>query len=119
MSGKPKVEFKKPGSEKVSIGDQRSIPNVSCNSVDSARAQLRDAGFEPSVSGNPVESDCPAGTVAGTSPDGRTIKGGFVAIQISKGRAASPPNRGRGNQQPGNSPPIIIFPGNGGGQPRR
>ncbi|MEV4706998.1 hypothetical protein, partial [Actinoplanes sp. NPDC049316] len=26
MKGKPKVQFKKPGDRKISVGDQRSIP---------------------------------------------------------------------------------------------
>jgi len=103
MKGKPKVQFKKPGNEKISIGEQRSIPDVTCDSVDSAKAQISGAGFDVSVSGTQVESDCPKGTVAGTSPDGRTIKGGFVSLQISSGPAKKP-------EQPAGPGPVINFP---------
>ncbi|WP_229067723.1 transglycosylase domain-containing protein [Actinoplanes sp. DH11] len=89
MKGKPKVQFKKPGSDKIATGDQRSIPNVKCDSVSSARNQIEEAGFEASV-GATVESDCPAGTAAGTSPSGRTIKNGAVVIEVSKGKADKP-----------------------------
>jgi membrane peptidoglycan carboxypeptidase len=103
MRGKPKVQFKKPGSEKISIGEQRSIPNVTCDSVESAKAQISGAGFDVSVSGSQVESNCPKGTVAGTSPDGRTIKGGFVSLQISSGPKKEP-------DQPTGPGPVITFP---------
>jgi len=105
MQGKPKVQFKRPTSDKISIGEQRSIPSVRCDSVDSAKAQISGAGFEVSVSGTQVESDCPKGTVAGTSPDGRTIKGGFVSLQISSGPKG-------GAQVPGG--PIILPTGKPG-----
>jgi membrane peptidoglycan carboxypeptidase len=102
LRGKPKVQFKKPGSDKISIGEQRSIPSVKCAPVDSAKSQISGAGFQVSVASGTVTSDCPAGTVAGTSPDGRTIKGGFVSLQISAGPAG-----GQG-QNPGQNPPIIL-----------
>ena len=108
LKGKPRVQFKRPGSEKISIGEQRSIPNVKCDSVGSATSQIAGAGFEVSVSPNKVESDCPEGTVAGTSPDGRTIKGGFVSLQVSAGKKADPTKPG--------GPPIVINPP---GKPRR
>jgi membrane peptidoglycan carboxypeptidase len=101
LRGTPKVQFKKPGSDKLSIGEQRSIPGVTCDSVDSAKAQISGAGFQVSVSGQQVPSNCPAGTVAGTSPDGRTIKGGLVNLQISSGPAPPP------GQPPPGQPPII------------
>jgi membrane peptidoglycan carboxypeptidase len=107
LKDKPKVQFKKPGNDKISIGEQRSIPGVRCDSVESAKAQISGAGFEVSVSGSQVASDCPAGTVAGTSPDGHTIKGGFVSLQISSGPQAAP-------QQPGQTPPTVKPP-----KPRR
>ncbi|MBQ0903461.1 transglycosylase domain-containing protein [Micromonospora sp. U21] len=97
MKNKPKIQFEPPG-QKISEGDQRSIPNVKCAPVDTAKSRLRDAGFEPTVSDTKVTSTCPAGTAAGTSPDGRTIKGGVVTIQVSSGGGAPPP----GNTTPGN-----------------
>ncbi|MBL7261882.1 transglycosylase domain-containing protein [Paractinoplanes lichenicola] len=93
MKGKPKEQFKEPENRKIAYGDQRSIPSVTCDSIDDARSRIEGAGFEVSI-GSEVESDCPVGTAAGTSPDGRTIKGGYVTINPSKGKAAPPPGPG-------------------------
>ncbi len=90
LRGKPKVQFKRPGSSKISIGEQRSIPDVTCATVNGARARVESAGFSASI-GQEVESNCPKGPAAGTNPSGRTIKGGFVSIEISKGKAADEP----------------------------
>ncbi|MEV4824791.1 transglycosylase domain-containing protein [Micromonospora sp. NPDC049274] len=89
MKGKPRIKFEPPG-QKISEGDQRSIPDVKCQPVDTAKSRIKGAGFEPIVSETKVPSTCPAGTAAGTSPDGRTIKGGIVTIQISTGGGAPP-----------------------------
>lgn len=79
---------------------------MKCSSVDSAKSRLRNASFEPVVSDTKVTSTCPAGTAAGTSPDGRTIKGGVVTIQVSSGGGTPPPGGTTpGNpDQPGNRP---------------
>jgi membrane peptidoglycan carboxypeptidase len=103
MKGKPKVQFKRPDSRKLAVGDQRSIPDVECSSIGRALNRLEDAGFSPVV-GNNVDSNCPAGTAAGTDPSGHTIKNGVVVIEVSNGRATRPP------PGPG-TPPIIDFPG--------
>ncbi|MGC4876928.1 penicillin-binding protein [Micromonospora sp. DT43] len=102
MKGKPRINFEPPG-QKISEGDQRSIPDVKCAPVDTAKSRIKGAGFEPIVSETKVASTCPAGTAAGTSPDGRTIKNGIVTIQISTGGGApagtnkpKPPGRPNG-----------------------
>ncbi|MGC4811264.1 transglycosylase domain-containing protein [Micromonospora sp. DT228] len=101
MKGKDRVQFEPPG-QKISEGDQRSIPGVSCIPVEQAKSRLKDAGFEPVVSEAKVKSSCPPGSAHGTSPDGRTIKGGVVTIQVSNGGGgATPGNNGGG--QPGNT----------------
>jgi membrane carboxypeptidase/penicillin-binding protein len=102
LKGKPKVEFKKPSSTKISIGDQRSIPDVTCATIEGAKARVEGAGFSASV-GAEVESNCPKGTAAGTNPSGRTIKGGYVSIEISKGKADEPadPTKPAGPRPPG------------------
>ncbi|GAB2582229.1 penicillin-binding protein [Paractinoplanes abujensis] len=102
MKGKPKEQFKEPENRKIAYGDQKSIPDVTCDSLDDARSRIEGAGFDVSI-GSPVESDCPAGTAAGTSPDGRTIKGGYVTINPSQGKAVPPP--GPGGQPGGPSTP--------------
>ncbi|RLP90882.1 PASTA domain-containing protein [Micromonospora sp. BL4] len=104
MKKKPRIQFETPG-QKISEGDQRSIPNVKCASVDSAKSRLKDAGFDPVVASAKVTSTCPAGTAAGTSPDGRTIKGGVVTIQVSSGGGTPPGTTNPGGPgQPGNPP---------------
>jgi hypothetical protein len=84
MKGKPKEQFKKPSGDRIE-GEQRSIPDVACVSVAEATSRLRGAGF---IAGPGAEtaSPCPKGQAAGTAPTGRTIKGGFVSIQISAGK---------------------------------
>ena len=89
LKNKPKVEFKKPASNTISVGDQRSIPDVTCATLDDAKSRIESAGFTAST-GAEVESDCPKGTAAGTNPSGRTVKGGDVGIEVSKGRAPQP-----------------------------
>ncbi|WP_341717991.1 transglycosylase domain-containing protein [Micromonospora sp. FIMYZ51] len=103
MKGKKGENFDPPG-KKISEGDQRSIPGVRCISVEQAKQRLSGAGFQPIVSGSQIASECPAGTAAGTSPSGRTIKGGIVTIQVSSGGGGSN-NGGNGNDRPGNGPP--------------
>ncbi|MET8201138.1 penicillin-binding protein [Micromonospora taraxaci] len=103
MKGKPKINFEPPG-QKISEGDQRSIPDVKCISVDQAKSRLKGAGFEPVVSSTKVPSSCKAGDAAGTSPDGRTIKGGLVSIQVSSGGGAPGNTGGTPGNPPGNQP---------------
>ncbi|MEV4755816.1 transglycosylase domain-containing protein [Micromonospora sp. NPDC049559] len=98
MKGKPSINFTPPGGKSVD-GDQRSIPDVKCQSKDSARARLKDAGFEVEIEDGTVNSSCPAGTVAGTDPSGRTTKGDTVLLQISNGRGG---NNNGGNNNGGN-----------------
>ncbi|RKN42766.1 transglycosylase domain-containing protein [Micromonospora endolithica] len=106
MKGKDRIDFEPPG-KKISEGDQRSIPGVKCAPVETAKNRIEGAGFDAVVSDVKVTSECPAGTAAGTSPDGRTIKGGVVTIQISEGGGAAPgpggtpPNPGRPPGRPG------------------
>jgi membrane peptidoglycan carboxypeptidase len=89
MKGKPKVQFKEPGSRKIVIGEQRSIPDVTCASLGEAQGRLESAGFSVSI-GSPIDSTCPAGTAADTNPSGRTIKNGVVVIEPSNGKVTAP-----------------------------
>jgi beta-lactam-binding protein with PASTA domain len=120
MKDKEKQSFKAP-TEKMAYGDQRRIPRVACESIGEARSELERAGFEVDVAQSRVPSSCPAGTVAGTSPEGRTIKGGVVVIEESNGAGANPdpsqsatpglpgnPENGRPGGRPGGRP---ILPG--------
>ena len=104
MDGKPKVQFKRPENRKIVYGDQRRIPDVECLSLTRARDRIENAGFDAVLSNSEVESKCPAGTAAGTSPSGRTVKNGVVVIEISNGKGAEPP------EGPGGTPPIVVPP---------
>jgi beta-lactam-binding protein with PASTA domain len=55
-------------------------------------SDLRGAGFEVFVDyDNKVDSTCKENDAVGTSPDGRTIKGGVVTIEVSNGKGAKKP----------------------------
>ncbi|WP_446211759.1 penicillin-binding protein [Micromonospora sp. IBSANI012] len=95
MKGKERINFEPPG-KKISEGDQRSIPGVTCLDLDAAKSRINGAGFEAVVSDVKVPSSCPAGKAAGTSPEGRTIKGGVVTIQVSSGGGTPPGTTGPG-----------------------
>jgi beta-lactam-binding protein with PASTA domain len=82
------VGFKRPSNSKLILGEQRSIPDVSCVPVAEATSRLKAAGFVPTV-GTATASSCPAGTAAGTVPSGRTVRGGAVGIQVSDGTPAA------------------------------
>lgn len=108
MKGKPRVDFTPP-EKKLRLGDQRTIPSVKCVSVEKAKSRITGAGFAVVVSQSRVESNCPAGTAAGTSPTGRTAKGSVVSIKVSSGPAPKPteptarpePTDGRPTERPG------------------
>lgn len=98
MKGKKGIEFTPSG--KIMEGDQRSIPDVKCQDLETAKNRLKGAGFDVVVSSGRVASSCAAGKAAGTSPNGRTIKGGVVTIEVSSGsgKPVNPPNNdGTGN----------------------
>ncbi|SCL66762.1 penicillin-binding protein [Micromonospora chersina] len=95
MIGKERINFTPP-SGKIIEGDQRSIPGVKCESIETAKSRLRGAGFEPVVATQKTPSECPVDTAAGTSPDGRTIKGGVVTIEVSAGGGQPKPGTGTG-----------------------
>ncbi|WP_327033622.1 transglycosylase domain-containing protein [Micromonospora ureilytica] len=103
MKGKPKVDFEAPG-QKISVGDQRSIPDVKCVSVETAKSRLKGAGFEPVVSSAKVPSSCKQGEAAGTNPDGRTSKNGVVTIEVSSGGGTPGNTDGNPGGQPGGRP---------------
>jgi membrane peptidoglycan carboxypeptidase len=105
MKDEPKQYFEKP-TYKMAYGEQRDIPGIGeCPSIESATGTLERAGFEVVVDYDKVDSKCPDGDVAGTSPDGQTIKGGVVVIEVSNGKGAEKPGKpgdtpGRGGRTP-------------------
>jgi membrane peptidoglycan carboxypeptidase len=92
MKDKPGIQFTKPTNSKLIRGAQAAIPDVTCRSVAEATSILKGAGFKVEVdTKRPVASVCPPGTVAGTTPSGKTLKGGVVVLNISSGGGAPPP----------------------------
>jgi membrane peptidoglycan carboxypeptidase len=90
LAGKPSIAFTPPKNQKLITGVQANIPPVACMSVADATAALKGAGFRVEVAKGQVPSPCPAGSVAGTNPTGRTLRGGLVVIEVSNGQGASP-----------------------------
>jgi membrane peptidoglycan carboxypeptidase len=84
MVGKQALNFTKP-SDKLAFGNRVAIPAVKCQPVDVATSLLTGKGFKVSVNRTPVPSDCPAGTVASTTPSGKAVKGGSVQLNVSSG----------------------------------
>ncbi|GIF70880.1 penicillin-binding protein [Asanoa siamensis] len=111
MKGKPSVNFPAP-SKDTAYGNQKSIPSVSCDSVDSARSRLTEAGFNVKVDSIPVPSNCPEGTVAYTDPTGRSAEGAIVTLKISGGSPPpADPTDGPDDDQDDNDPPANDGPG--------
>jgi len=106
MNGRPADNFAAP-SEALIRGNQVRIPDgLRCGDVGAATGALRGAGFAPRVDNEPIESDCPAGSVASTVPSNKAPKGSSVTIKISAGGGAPPPaDPGRPNPRgPGRAP---------------
>ncbi|MEH3141440.1 MAG: transglycosylase/D,D-transpeptidase PonA2 [Mycobacterium kyogaense] len=92
------------------------VPSVAGMSQDTARARLREAGFQVADQATPVNSGSSYGTVVGTSPSGQTVPGSIITIQISNGIAPAPPPPPPGALPPGAPPPpvgetVINIPG--------
>jgi membrane peptidoglycan carboxypeptidase len=98
LKGQKSMKFATP-SAKYTTGKRVDIRSVTCKSVDEARSILRGQGFQVEVDSHQVNSSCPAGSVAGTEPDGSTIEDGYVLLKISNGHAPGPPTPNPG--QPG------------------
>ncbi|MBX7448408.1 transglycosylase/D,D-transpeptidase PonA2 [Mycolicibacterium sp. 3033] len=92
------------------------VPSVAGMSQDTARARLREAGFQVADQATPVNSGSSYGTVVGTSPSGQTVPGSIITIQISNGIAPAPPPPPPSAGPPGAPPPpvgetVINIPG--------
>ncbi|WP_162907898.1 transglycosylase domain-containing protein [Allorhizocola rhizosphaerae] len=82
----PDVQFPAPKTSRLITGPQAAIPDVTCKPIPEAQAMIKGAGFKAEVeSRRPVPSPCPAGTAAGTSPTGKTLRNGVVVIHVSSG----------------------------------
>ncbi|MHA3018993.1 transglycosylase/D,D-transpeptidase PonA2 [Mycobacterium sp. BMJ-28] len=75
----------------VEGGPGSRVPSVAGMTQDSARQRLKEAGFQVADQATPVNSVSSAGTVVGTSPNGQTIPGSIITIQVSNGIPPPPP----------------------------
>lgn len=93
------------------------VPSVAGMDQDTARARLREAGFQVADQATPVNSSSRYGTVVGTAPAGQTVPGSIITLQISNGIAPAPPPPPAGAPPPGGGPPppagetVIQIPG--------
>jgi membrane peptidoglycan carboxypeptidase len=85
MRGKESLDWDPPEDMDLVYGPREDIPDVSCLPVSEAESILEDAGFDVQIDDDPVDSACPAGDVAGTTPSDSTTRGGVVTIHISNG----------------------------------
>ncbi|MFI6763015.1 penicillin-binding protein [Micromonospora sp. NPDC050417] len=88
MRGKPKRDFPKASAALMGV-PERAVPTLDCVPAERAAQTLREAGFRVSVNPEPVDSDCPAGAVAGTEPASGAVLGGVVTLRLSNGRFAA------------------------------
>jgi len=102
VAGLPKLDFARPPDILVA-GKKIAIADYTCKSREEAMASLTAAGFVPQVATTPIDSPCPAGSVAKTDPSGSGSKGTSVMIYLSNG------------SKPAGPPPPSGGPGNGGG----
>jgi membrane peptidoglycan carboxypeptidase len=105
MVNLPAINFTPPPVS-LAFGKRAGIPNVLCQSINSAKNRLKTAGFSAVVSGTSVPSSCPAGTVGKTDPSGSTTAGGIVVIFPSNGQAGG----GAGGGGGGGAPPVPPGP---------
>jgi len=114
LAGQPNLAFPAPGNNEL-YGQQILVPDVSGQSIDSAKARLTAAGFHPTVAATGAYSSAPQGTVAGTTPPAgtKTASGGIVTIIPSNGPDpnAQVPGPGFPGGPVGQGPPNQ--PGNG------
>jgi membrane peptidoglycan carboxypeptidase len=85
-------EFKEASSNSL-FSTQTAVPDVRGKSVEEAQSALEDAGFDW-VDGGEIDSELPAGIVAGTNPTGgeKSSRGSTITIFISNGSMKVLPN---------------------------
>ncbi|MCV7422361.1 transglycosylase/D,D-transpeptidase PonA2 [Mycobacterium yunnanensis] len=86
------------------------VPSVAGMTQDLARQRLKDAGFQVADQATPVNSGSSVGTVVGTSPNGQTVPGSIITIQISNGIAPAPPPPPPGLPLDPNDPNAVPAP---------
>ncbi|WP_319449973.1 MULTISPECIES: transglycosylase/D,D-transpeptidase PonA2 [unclassified Mycobacterium] len=93
------------------------VPSVSGMTEDLARQRLKDAGFQVADQSSSVNSGASAGSVVGTTPNGQTVPGSIITLQVSNGIPPPPPPPPVGLPFDPNAPPpevgstVIQIPG--------
>jgi len=97
LAGQPNLAFPAPGNNEL-FGQQVPVPDVTGQSIDSAKAQLTAAGFHVTVAPAGTFSPAAPGSVAATTPSAgsQTARGGIVTIIPSDGPDPNAPGGGGG-----------------------
>jgi membrane peptidoglycan carboxypeptidase len=94
----------------VEGGSNSRGPSVAGLEVDAARQRLKEAGFQVADQTASVNSSAKYGEVVGTSPNGQTIPGVVITIQVSNGIPPAPPPPPEGAPAPVGST-VVEIPG--------
>ena len=87
------------------------VPSVAGLEVDAARSRLKETGFQVADQTNSVNSTAKLGEVVGTTPNGQTIPGSIITIQVSNGIPPAPPPPPEGAPPPVVGSQVIEIPG--------
>jgi membrane peptidoglycan carboxypeptidase len=115
MRGVDGQDWPPPEDRDLIRGTEIDVPNVECLTVEAAENRLEDAGFDVQIQDDPVDSDCPAGRVAGTDPSGEAFEGDTVQLEISNGSGDEDDDDGNGNGNGGGDDEQPGPPGDDGG----
>jgi membrane peptidoglycan carboxypeptidase len=96
LAGQPVVPLPPADPRFITGGHTAPIPGVIGKTVDHAETTLHRAGWQ--TNDQQVDNRAPAGTVVGQTPQGATISGQVITLQISTGHVTAPP------PPPGDSP---------------
>ncbi len=98
LAGQPVLPLPPSDPRYLDGGQITEIPDVVGETVDTATADLRQAGFR--VATTTVDNRAPKGTVLGENPVGTSVAGQTVTLDISTGQVPPPP------AAPGPAPPT-------------
>ncbi|MBO0880041.1 MAG: transglycosylase/D,D-transpeptidase PonA2, partial [Mycobacterium sp.] len=95
----------------VEGGTNSRVPSVAGLDVNAARQRLKEAGFQVADQPNSVNSSAKYGEVVGTTPNGQTIPGVVITIQVSNGIPPAPPPPPAGPPPAPVGSQVIEIPG--------
>jgi membrane peptidoglycan carboxypeptidase len=89
LAGQPMLPLPPTDPRYVSGGHTAPIPNVLGQMIEHGEATLHNAGWQTAT--EQVDNRAAAGTVVGESPQGTTITGQIITLQVSSGHVTAPP----------------------------